>query len=105
MAKFCSECGAALTGSGRFCPECGTATGNASNEAGSRANVAPAPAPVEAVTDPDDEVWRKADDPDMRVELADDPSTPPDVLRQLAADPDMDMEVLSSVAENPSTPA
>ena len=25
MANFCSECGAALTGSKRFCPECGAA--------------------------------------------------------------------------------
>ena len=117
MANFCSECGAALTGSKRFCPECGISTDQTAADGQQTPTVVTADtstaeatsdesAPVEVTvgTIPIGMLRVLAADPNeaARSFVAGHTSTPGDVLRALADDPTW--LVQDEVASNPSTP-
>ena len=116
MANFCSECGAALTGSKRFCPECGAPMGLKAESrpvtAAPLADVAEpevlsdgsAPAEMTVGTVSVELLRAFADLPEEEARrfVAGHKSTPGDVLRTLARDPSI--SVRRTVAFNVSTP-
>lgn len=130
MAKFCSECGAALVSGAKFCGECGTSVGLGSEHLFTQQTSVVREAPfapqnhqsppmvTEEWLDEDEENWRPESAPPppevlrylrqdarswVRCLVASQDRTPLDTLRELAFDHDEDVRI--AVAGNANLPS